>query len=670
MDSEPGGGTSNLLGELRSTARLVAPALPRSMLILRCVILLLSLTRALAESVEAVVLMHDDEVHTFEDVSSALEALGLLPADSLVITQEVNDNGFGLVAKGSVAEATATRDALASRGLNASVVRTSSEDAEIQRMAQRPLDRSLLTRQGRHPAQDTLPQCARWALSGACARHPLFMHSRCVISCVLLGPRYQEAPHTRTPPSLALLAPQLLIVLVAAFVMSTLLLRVGAADHLDGVANRGGGALAAAVAAATAAGSPARGATRCATALLMLHFFAEGVRNTWGALAGDGGFQLDDAMVVIQSAENDAEPPPLPGAVGNTTAAAAAAASAAAGDGGSGEGGLYATLATGVVLLGQALGNEPRALRGALGLVQCAAAAHALLGGVACVCCACARRRGRGDEGGASGDGVGVGSGGGGSGGGMRVSSLRASGALLGLFACADAGHVLLSIAYVRVLGGGVHLSELCAKKLSLLGGMALWWGHVAASDGDGGGAGGGGGRYGRGTSPLPLHRLQGGSGGGGGGSGGGGGGRGGLTGEGGAGTSGLLLVGRLIIASLLAAVCGTELTRLFRTPLTSFDQADGGDDLRLRVPQLLLSLPLALGLATERVAAALAALVLAEALLVWRWWAPDVLADTPRLARVSEHFTVNLAVGGSLLLLAMLGSGRFTVDQLLKKAE
>ena len=89
-----------------------------------------------------------------------------------------------------------------------------------------------------------------------------------------------------------------------------------------------------------------------------------------------------------------------------------------------------------------------------------------------------------------------------------------------------------------------------------------------------------------------------------------------------------------------------------------------------IQVPQLLLSLPLALGLAAERVAAALAILVLLEALLVWRWWAPDVLADAPRLARVSEHFTVNLAVGGSLLLLATLGSGRFTVDQLLKKAE
>ena len=76
-----------------------------------------------------------------------------------------------------------------------------------------------------------------------------------------------------------------------------------------------------------------------------------------------------------------------------------------------------------------------------------------------------------------------------------------------------------------------------------------------------------------------------------------------------------LLLLGRLLIAGLSAAVCGTELWRLLGTPLTSFDNGDGHDDLRLRVPQLLLSLPLALGLGTSRVAGALAVLVLAEAL-------------------------------------------------------
>ena len=59
-----------------------------------------------------------------------------------------------------------------------------------------------------------------------------------------------------------------------------------------------------------------------------------------------------------------------------------------------------------------------------------------------------------------------------------------------------------------------------------------------------------------------------------------------------------------------------------------------------------------------------------AEALLMWQWWRPAVIADGQRLLRVSEHFTVNIAVSGSLMLLSALGSGRFTVDQLLKKSK
>jgi hypothetical protein len=39
-----------------------------------------------------VVFLHDDDVHTFQDVSMALEQLGLLPADALVVTQEVREH--------------------------------------------------------------------------------------------------------------------------------------------------------------------------------------------------------------------------------------------------------------------------------------------------------------------------------------------------------------------------------------------------------------------------------------------------------------------------------------------------------------------------------------------------------------------------------------------------
>ena len=61
--------------------------------LLLLLLLLLGLTsRSAAEHVEAVVFLHDDDVHTFQDVSMALEQLGLLPADALVVTQEVREH--------------------------------------------------------------------------------------------------------------------------------------------------------------------------------------------------------------------------------------------------------------------------------------------------------------------------------------------------------------------------------------------------------------------------------------------------------------------------------------------------------------------------------------------------------------------------------------------------
>ena len=69
-------------------ARLVAE-MPRLLLLL---LLGLAARRSAGEKVEAVVFLHDDDVHTFQDVSMALEQLGLLPADALVVTQEVREH--------------------------------------------------------------------------------------------------------------------------------------------------------------------------------------------------------------------------------------------------------------------------------------------------------------------------------------------------------------------------------------------------------------------------------------------------------------------------------------------------------------------------------------------------------------------------------------------------
>lgn len=142
------------------------------------------------------------------------------------------------------------------------------------------------------------------------------------------------------------------------------------------------------------------------------------------------------------------------------------------------------------------------------------------------------------------------------------------------------------------------------------------------------------------------------------------------------------------------------QLWRLIGTPFTSFDLGDGHDALHLRLPQLLLALPLAAGAATGRVSTALALLLLAEAALVWMPLSASAAASllafylghltgggrsdsfgevaeavqvsewAPRLATAVDHLTVNLAVAGALLLLPAFGSGRFSVDALVKKMD
>ena len=84
----------------------------------------------------------------------------------------MNDNGFGLVSKGVLTEAEATLSVFQQAGLNASVARCADVDAEIQRLAQKPSKANV--------THDTYLQCSRWTLTGACARRPLFMHSRCI----------------------------------------------------------------------------------------------------------------------------------------------------------------------------------------------------------------------------------------------------------------------------------------------------------------------------------------------------------------------------------------------------------------------------------------------------------------------------------------------------------
>ena len=130
-----------------------------------------------------------------------------------------------------------------------------------------------------------------------------------------------------------------------------------------------------------------------------------------------------------------------------------------------------------------------------------------------------------------------------------RGQRLRQSASVLLCFSLFGAAHVLLSALAMYVLGAVIFLSELMAKRLALVGGVALWSAHCGAGDG---GAGV--------LELLPLHgtassaRKAGADSG----------------AEKGRAGGVRLLAGRVTIAIILAFVCGTELWRLLCTQLTS----------------------------------------------------------------------------------------------------
>ena len=81
---------------------------------------------------------------------------------------------------------------------------------------------------------------------------------------------------------------------------------------------------------------------------------------------------------------------------------------------------------------------------------------------------------------------------------------------------------------------------------------------------------------------------------------------------------------------------------------------------------QLGLTLPFVLGFRTRLVCQLLISALALEALTVWQFWAVD---DLEMRLHAREHFAVNVAMAGALLLIQEVGGGKFTVDELLKKA-
>ena len=147
--------------------------------------------RAAGELVSAVLLLHDDDFHTFRQVSAALERLGLSPPQALLVTSDVNAMGIGLACKGAVKDLEAGNAGLVAAGLNTTVVRADETDRQVRLAADRVTAESaafpsFVLRNGTvspvlgprvagawQAAPATEPGCALWALSGACVREAL-----------------------------------------------------------------------------------------------------------------------------------------------------------------------------------------------------------------------------------------------------------------------------------------------------------------------------------------------------------------------------------------------------------------------------------------------------------------------------------------------------------------
>lgn len=75
--------------------------------------------------------------------------------------------------------------------------------------------------------------------------------------------------------------------------------------------------------------------------------------------------------------------------------------------------------------------------------------------------------------------------------------------------------------------------------------------------------------------------------------------------------------------------------------------------------------MPLLLGIATRPVSLLLCACVLAEAAVHWAWWGGGFPSWHVRQS-TREHFFVNCAVAGGLVLLQNVDGGGLTLDALL----
>jgi uncharacterized membrane protein YphA (DoxX/SURF4 family) len=86
---------------------------------------------------------------------------------------------------------------------------------------------------------------------------------------------------------------------------------------------------------------------------------------------------------------------------------------------------------------------------------------------------------------------------------------------------------------------------------------------------------------------------------------------------------------------------------------------------------QFAFSLPLVVGLFNKQVCGALSLVCLCEALICWQFWsAASAHLGIGYTIHAREHFCVNVAVSGGLLLLQGFGAGHYSLDHYRKKTE
>uniref|UniRef100_A0A7S4ILA8 Uncharacterized protein n=1 Tax=Prymnesium polylepis TaxID=72548 RepID=A0A7S4ILA8_9EUKA len=133
------------------------------------------------------------------------------------------------------------------------------------------------------------------------------------------------------------------------------------------------------------------------------------------------------------------------------------------------------------------------------------------------------------------------------------------------------------------------------------------------------------------------------------------------------------VLIGRLLIAVLFVYVGLHELHRLFFEPFTPYLPGDGHDVVWPKAVELLLAVPFILGFETVAVARLLSTSLVLEAFYAWSWWGISEnysFAQHRRVIHYREHFVTNIATAGGLLLLQKIGAGKYSVDELLKKRD